>query len=96
MKVTDRGATLEITNTDFSDGYQETLVVDAQTGVIEKMIGGDAGKTPSVTVTYDIKRVDANDYVRLSAAGAAGGGASDARPRPRAGQPAAGRGRERA
>ncbi|HEY6891878.1 MAG TPA: hypothetical protein VI300_29020 [Solirubrobacter sp.] len=63
VKVTDRGETLEITDTDFPDGYQETLVVDAQTGVIQKMIGGVAGKTPDVTVTYDIKRVDAKDYI---------------------------------
>jgi hypothetical protein len=66
VKVTDRGATLELTDTDFPDGYQETLVVDASTGVIQKMIGGDAGKTPAVVVDYDIKRVDAKDVVPAS------------------------------
>ena len=61
--VTDRGATLEITDTDFSDHYQETLTVDAKTGVIQKMVGQTAGQRPEVTVTYDIKRVDAKDYI---------------------------------
>lgn len=62
-KVTDRGDTVEITDTDFSMAYQETIVVDARTGVIQKMIGGETGKTPEVTVTYDIKRVTASDIV---------------------------------
>ena len=34
VKVTDHGATLDIRNTDFPDGYAETLTVDAETGVI--------------------------------------------------------------
>ena len=46
-----------------SAGYEETLTVDAKTGVIEKMVGGDAGKPASVTVTYDIKRVEARDVI---------------------------------
>jgi hypothetical protein len=62
--VNDRGATLEITDTDFSDHYQETLTVDAKTGVIQEMVGQTAGQRPDVTVTYDIKRVDAKDYIR--------------------------------
>ena len=37
--------------------------MDAKTGVIERMVGGDAGKPASVTVTYDIKRVDARDVI---------------------------------
>ncbi len=57
------GATVEITNTDFSNHYQETLTVDAQTGVLEKMTGGVAGQTPDVVVTYDIKRVQAKDVL---------------------------------
>jgi hypothetical protein len=31
--------------------------------VIQTMIGGHAGQAPSVTVDYDIKRVDAGDIV---------------------------------
>jgi hypothetical protein len=61
--VTDHGATLDITDTDFSDHYQETLTVDAKTGVIQKMVGQTAGQRPEVTVTYDIKRVTASDIV---------------------------------
>ena len=64
VKVSDHGATLDLTNTDFSDHYQETLTVDAKTGVIEKLVGQTAGQPPSVTVTYDIKRVDANGHPR--------------------------------
>jgi hypothetical protein len=63
VAVQDHGATLDIRNTDFPDGYAETLTVDAKTGVIEKMVGGTVGKTPSVTVTYDIKRVTASDVL---------------------------------
>ena len=64
VKVTDHGATLDITNSDFApEGYAETLTVDAKTGVIEKMTGGMVGQTPDVVVDYDIERVDAADIV---------------------------------
>ena len=58
------GDTVTITNTDFPDSYQETLVVDARTGAIEKMVGGVAGQTPDVTVRYDVRRVTAADVLR--------------------------------
>jgi hypothetical protein len=64
VKVTDRGATLEIRNTDFSDGYAETLTVDAKTGVIQRMTGGVVGKRPDVIVDYDVKRVEAADILK--------------------------------
>jgi hypothetical protein len=64
VRVTDRGATLEIANTEFSGGYVETLTVDARTGVIQKMTGGVSGKRPDVVVDYDIKRVDADDVLK--------------------------------
>ena len=58
VEVQDHGATLDIRNTDFPDGYAETLTVDAKTELIAKMTGGVVGKAPSVVVDYDIKRVD--------------------------------------
>lgn len=58
------GDTVTITNTDFPDSYQETLVVDARTGAIERMIGGTAGRTPDVTVDYDVRRVTVADVLR--------------------------------
>ncbi len=63
VKVEDHGATLDLRNTAVVPGYEETLVVDAHTGVIEKMIGANTGQRPSVTVTYDIKRVEARDVI---------------------------------
>jgi hypothetical protein len=63
VKVTDHGATLDIRNTEFPDGYAETLTVDAKTGVIRKMTGGVVGETPGVVVDYDIERVDAADVL---------------------------------
>ncbi|WP_028066308.1 hypothetical protein [Solirubrobacter soli] len=63
VKVTDHGATLDIRNTEFPDGYAETLTVDAKTGVIQKMTGGVPGKTPEVVVDYEITRVDAEDVL---------------------------------
>jgi hypothetical protein len=63
VKVARHGATLSITNADFPDGYAETLTVDAETGVIRKMTGGVAGRTPDVVVDYEIERVDAADVV---------------------------------
>jgi hypothetical protein len=57
------GAAISITDTGFSDDYRETLIVDAGSGVIEKMVGGTAGKAPDVTVDYDVQRVTAADVL---------------------------------
>jgi hypothetical protein len=54
---------LRIRMTDFPDGYEETLAVDDATGVIREMAGGVHGKRPDVVVTYDVKRVSADDVV---------------------------------
>ncbi len=53
------GGAITITDAGFSGHYEETLIVDAGTGAIEKMIGGVAGQTPDVTVDYDVRRVTA-------------------------------------
>jgi hypothetical protein len=63
VKVTQGDGSLTITQTDFPRGYTEALVVDDKTGVITKMIGGTAGKTPDVVVDYDIERVTASDVI---------------------------------
>jgi hypothetical protein len=57
------GEVISITNTGFPGRYRETLIVDARTGVIEKMVGGTAGQTPDVTVRYDVRRVTAADVL---------------------------------
>ncbi len=67
VKVTETADTLTITSTDFADGYQETLIVDAQTGVPRQFIGGDVGEKPSVTVDYEIKRVTAANWADAAA-----------------------------
>jgi hypothetical protein len=58
------GDTISITDTDFPDHYQETLIVDARSGVIRKMVGGVAGRSPDVTVDYEVRRVTAADVLR--------------------------------
>lgn len=67
VKATETQDTLTITQTDFSGGYRETLIVDAQTGVPQKFIGGEAGKTPTVVVDYEIKRVKAANWADAAA-----------------------------
>ncbi len=57
VKVTEAGATLELTNTDFDGGYTETYILDATTGIPQRFIGGVPGQTPGVTMTFEIKRV---------------------------------------
>jgi hypothetical protein len=57
------GDTISITNTDFSDHYQETLIVAASSGVIQKMVGGVAGQTPDMTIDYDVRRVTSADIL---------------------------------
>ena len=63
IRVREEGDTLSLTATDFGDGYEETIVVDAHTGVITTMTGGYPGKEPSVVVTYEIKRVEAREIL---------------------------------
>ena len=41
--------------------YQERLLVDAETGVPVRFIGGNVGQAPSVVVTYGVSRVTAAD-----------------------------------
>ncbi|HEY4097610.1 MAG TPA: hypothetical protein VGM33_18950 [Baekduia sp.] len=55
---------LRLRNSDFPDGYEETILLDAGTGVMLQMIGGTAGQAPDVVVTYDIKRVTAAEVLR--------------------------------
>jgi len=50
---------LAVTNTDFGDGYRETLYLDARTGVLVHFRGGTAGHE-DVDVSYAIRRVDAS------------------------------------
>jgi len=53
----DGRATLELANSDFGDGYVETLIVDAGSGVPVGFVGGVPGQEPGVTMTYDVDRV---------------------------------------
>jgi len=55
----DGQAVVQITNTQFSDHYAETLDLDAHTGVLVHMNGGTAGQPDSVDVTYRVTRVSA-------------------------------------
>jgi hypothetical protein len=54
--TTDGAASLTLTSHVFPDGYQEQLVIDASTGIPLGFTGGYPGKTPSVTVAYDVTR----------------------------------------
>jgi hypothetical protein len=61
VKVTettfDGNPVVQITNTQFSDNYAETLDLDAHTGVLVHMNGGTVGQPDSVDVTYHVTRV---------------------------------------
>jgi hypothetical protein len=61
VKVTqtsfDESPVVQITNTQFSDNYAETLDLDAQTGVLVHMNGGTVGRPDSVDVTYHVTQV---------------------------------------
>jgi hypothetical protein len=50
---------VQITNTQFSDHYAETLDLDAHAGVLVHMSGGTVGKPDSVDVAYQATRVTA-------------------------------------
>lgn len=52
---------LRVTMAVGTDGYQETLTIDAVTGVPIQFAGGSAGQAPDVSATYDVTRVDAKD-----------------------------------
>jgi hypothetical protein len=62
VKVEDHGATLDLRNTAVSIGYEETLTVDAKTGVLQKLVGGETGKA-GVAINYDVKRVNASEIL---------------------------------
>src|SRR5262249_25503479 len=64
VKVEPGDGVLNIRMTDFPESYEETLVIDDHSGVIEKMIGGTHGKQPSVVVDYDVRRVTAADVLK--------------------------------
>lgn len=67
VKVTETAETLALTQTDFTDGYEETLIIDAKTGVPVKFVGGTHGQEPSVVVDYEIKRVTAANWADAAA-----------------------------
>lgn len=48
---------VQVTNSEFSDHYTETLDLDAQTGVLVHMTGGTVGRPDSVDTTYTVTRV---------------------------------------
>ena len=67
VNVKETADTLTLTATDYPDGYTETYIVDAKTGVPQRFVGGVAGRTPDVTVTYEIKRVTAANWADAAA-----------------------------
>jgi hypothetical protein len=62
--VTDGHPTLQLTSRVFPDGYQEQLVIDADTGSPIRLIGGDTGQKPSVVVDYTVSRVTLADIAK--------------------------------
>jgi hypothetical protein len=53
-------AALAITATgtpDLPGGYHETITINASTGIPISLVGGTNGKTPEVTVTFEVSRV---------------------------------------
>jgi hypothetical protein len=64
VKVEPGDGVLRIRMTDFPDSYEETLVVDDDTGVIKEMIGGTHGKRPSVVVAYYVRRFTGADVLK--------------------------------
>ncbi len=59
--ITDGRPTLDIRSHVFPDGYEERLIVDADTGMPIRFIGGDQGQAPSVVVDYQVTRVTTAD-----------------------------------
>jgi hypothetical protein len=64
VSAEDTGDAIRVRDTNFPDGYTETLYLDPKTGVMTRMVGGVPGKPPDVVVTYTIKRVTAADALR--------------------------------
>jgi len=60
--ATDGRPTLTLTATApaMPSGYQEQLIIDADTGTPVEFLGGAPGN-PAVTVTYDVTRVSTSD-----------------------------------
>jgi hypothetical protein len=52
---------LVLTSRVFPDSYQEQLTIDAATGTPIHFDGGTIGKAPSVTIDYQVSRVDVAD-----------------------------------
>jgi len=46
------------------DAYAERLTIDAATGMPLRFTGGEPGRAPSVTVTYDVSRVSVADVAK--------------------------------
>jgi hypothetical protein len=44
-------------------GYQEEMVINAQTGVPVEFLGGDPSKSES-TITYEVSRVSTSDLTQ--------------------------------
>ncbi|MDA0182697.1 hypothetical protein OJ997_20465, partial [Solirubrobacter phytolaccae] len=88
VKSTEEGKLLKLTATDFGGGYAENLYVDAETGVPQKFVGGEAGKEPSVTIDYDVKRVTAANWADAAATDDAGQAPAVDEGRPAEGTPA--------
>jgi len=65
--ITDGQSTLTLTASGpvFGQGYREQMVINADTGVPVRFIGGDPSH-PSVTVTYDVTRVSTSDLIQGS------------------------------
>jgi hypothetical protein len=60
--TTDGRATLDIRSHTFPDGYEERLIIDADTGMPIRFIGSDPGQSPpSVVVDYQVTRVTTAD-----------------------------------
>jgi hypothetical protein len=60
--TTDGRPTLDIRSHTFADGYEERLVIDAETGMPIQFVGSDPGQSPpGVVVDYQVTRVNTAD-----------------------------------
>jgi hypothetical protein len=64
VSAEDTGDAIRVRDTNFPNGYTETMYLDPRTGVLQRMVGGVPGQPPSVVVTYTIRRVTAVDALR--------------------------------
>jgi len=55
---------LELTGRVFNDGYEEQLVIDAETGIPLRFVGTYPGETPGVVMTYKVSRVTVADLAK--------------------------------